>query len=358
MLGYSTAIIIALIGIILLLALTLRRQSVSDDTGLAELRGQLAQMASQSGELQKVIAGQMAESEGRLGTRLEHSLRDQNERTTKSLTGMAEKLAVITEANSHISRLSSQVTQLQNILSNKQARGSFGEVQLENLVSDALPDSAFSFQHTLTNGRRVDCFIFMPNPPGSICIDSKFPLESFRALTGAADEVARDVARRSLEGDVKKHINDIAQKYIVPGETAQSAILFLPSESVYAEINLQLPKLVEASRRAHVYMAGPDNLMLILHTVRAILRDAQMHEAAGQIQKEVDMMMQDVGRLDDRVSKLATHFQQVEKDISEIQTSTRKITSRGQKITQIEVAEERPVSPVVDAADRKPDLLS
>jgi DNA recombination protein RmuC len=271
---------------------------------------------------------------------------------------MAEKLAVITEANNHISQLSGQVTQLQNILSNKQARGSFGEVQLENLVKDALPDSAFSFQHTLTNGRRVDCFIIMPNPPGSICIDSKFPLESFRALTEAADEAARVAARRSLEGDVKKHINDIAQKYIVPGETAESAILFLPSESVYAEINLQLPKLVEASRRAHVYMAGPDNLMLILHTVRAILRDAQMHEAAGQIQKEVDMMMQDVTRLDDRVAKLATHFQQAEKDISDIQTSTRKITSRGQKITQIEVAEERAVSPVADAADPKPDLLS
>jgi DNA recombination protein RmuC len=357
--GFSTLIIIALTAVILLLVMImLRRQPAGDDTGLAELRGQLAQMAGQSGELQKVIASQMAESEGRLGTRLEQSLRDQNERTTKSLTGMAEKLAVITEANNHISQLSGQVTQLQNILSNKQARGSFGEVQLENLVKDALPDSAFSFQHTLTNGRRVDCFITMPNPPGSICIDSKFPLESFRALTEAADEAARVAARRSLEGDVKKHINDIAQKYIVPGETAESAILFLPSESVYAEINLQLPKLVEASRRAHVYMAGPDNLMLILHTVRAILRDAQMHEAAGQIQKEVDMMMQDVTRLDDRVAKLATHFQQAEKDISDIQTSTRKITSRGQKITQIEVAEERAVLPVADAADPKPDLLS
>ena len=357
--GFSTLIIIALTTIILLLVMMmLRRQPAGDDTGLAELRGQLAQMAGQSGELQKVIASQMAESEGRLGTRLEQSLRDQNERTTKSLTGMAEKLAVITEANNHISQLSGQVTQLQNILSNKQARGSFGEVQLENLVKDALPDSAFSFQHTLTNGRRVDCFITMPNPPGSICIDSKFPLESFRALIEAADEAARVAARRSLEGDVKKHINDIAQKYIVPGETAESAILFLPSESVYAEINLQLPKLVEASRRAHVYMAGPDNLMLILHTVRAILRDAQMHEAAGQIQKEVNMMMQDVTRLDDRVAKLATHFQQAEKDISDIQTSTRKITSRGQKITQIEVAEDRAVSPVADAADPKPDLLS
>ncbi len=227
-------------------------------------------------------------------------------------------------------------------------------MQLENLVRDALPDSAYSFQHTLGNGRRVDCFITMPNPPGSICIDSKFPLESFRALTEAADEMSREVARRSLEADVKKHINDIAEKYIVPGETAESAILFLPSESVYAEINLQLPKLVEASRRAHVYMAGPDNLMLVLHTVRAILRDAKMHEAAGLIQSEVDKMMQDVSRLDDRVAKLATHFQQAEKDIGDIQTSARKITSRGQKISQIDVGDDTPMSPV---NEDKPDLL-
>ncbi|MGB1669110.1 MAG: DNA recombination protein RmuC, partial [Candidatus Puniceispirillaceae bacterium] len=222
-------------------------------------------------------------------------------------------------------------------------------VQLENLVRDALPDSAYSFQHTLGNGRRVDCFIEMPSPPGSICIDSKFPLESYRALAAAADEAARTAARRAMESDVKKHIGDIAERYIIPGETAGSAIMFLPSEAVHAEINLQLPKLVEESRRKRVYMAGPDNLMLLLHTVRAILRDARMHEAAGKIQAEVDTMMQDVGRLDERVRKLASHFGQVEKDIDDIQTSTRKITSRGNRITQIDVGEEeapRPGLPV------------
>ena len=347
-------------GLIMALLMLLRRPQANGDTGMAELRGQLAQMANQSSELQKVIASQMAETEGRLGTRLEQSLRDQNERTTKSLTGMAEKLVVITEANAHITELSGQVTQLKNILSNKQARGSFGEVQLENLVRDALPESAFSFQHTLSNGRRVDCFINMPNPPGAVCIDSKFPLESFRALNDAGDERARELARKSLESDVKKHITDISQKYIIPGETAESAILFLPSESVYAEINLQLPKLVEASRRAHVYMAGPDNLMLVLHTVRAILRDARMHEAAGLIQAEVDTMMQDVVRLDERVAKLATHFQQAEKDIGDIQTSTRKITSRGQKINEIEVEDTQSATPLAEVppvAGSSRDLL-
>ena len=350
----SILIILLLVGVIVMLAIfIMRRDSGSQDNNseLAELRGQLAQIASQSGDLQKALTAQMADSEGRLGVRLEQSMRDQNERTNKSLTGMAEKLAVITEASTHISELTGQVSQLQNILSNKQARGSFGEVQLENLVRDALPDNAYSFQHSLSNGRRVDCFITMPNPPGSICIDSKFPLEAYRRMTEATDEAGREAARRMMETDVKKHINDIAEKYIIPGETAESAILFLPSESVYAEINLQLPKLVEASRRAHVYMAGPDNLMLLLHTVRAILRDARMHEAAGLIQAEVDRLMGDMTRLDDRVNKLATHFNQAEKDINDIQTSTRKIISRGDKIARIEVSDAKQVSD-------KPDLLS
>tara|TARA_Y100001954_G_scaffold50_1_gene220 strand:+ start:56 stop:1129 length:1074 start_codon:yes stop_codon:yes gene_type:complete len=339
--GYVAIIMLiaGLAAVIVLLLILLRRPAAvtTDSDALAELRGQLAQLAEQSGALQQTVATQMHETEGRLGQRLEKSMRDQNERTNRSLTGMAEKLAVISEANAHISALSGQVNTLQNILSNKQARGSFGEVQLENLVRDALPDSAYSFQHTLGNGKRVDCFIEMPNPPGAICIDSKFPLEAYRGLTEAGDEATRDHARRALEADVKKHITDIAERYIVPGETADSAIMFLPSESVYAEINLQLPRIVDESRKRRVYMAGPDNLMLILHTVRAILRDARMHEKAGLIQTEVDRMMQDVSRLDERVRKLATHFRQTEKDIDDIQISTRRITSRSGKITQIDV---------------------
>lgn len=355
MTGTEMILILALLGVILLGLVQLRRgRTPENGEDFAELRGQLAQMASQSNELQRLIAEQMAQSEGRLGNRLEQSLRDQNERTTKSLTGMAEKLAVITEANTHISALSTQVTQLQNILSNKQARGSFGEVQLENLVRDALPENAFDFQATLGNGRRVDCLLRLPNPPGPIAIDSKFPLEAYRRLTGAENDAEREAARRLLEIDVKKHIQDIAEKYIISGETAESAILFLPSESVYAEINIQLPKLVEASRKARVYMAGPDNLMLLLHTVRAILRDARMHEAAGLIQTQVDLMMKDVHRLEERVGKLATHLSQAENDISDIQTSTRKIISRGDKIDEIEVLDADQAAPAV----AKPNMIS
>ena len=199
-------IVVTLVAVGLALASFRRGKLAENEQDFAELRGQLSQITTQSQELQRLIAEQMAQSEGRLSNRLEESLRDQGERTTKSLTGMAEKLAVITEANTHISALSSQVTQLQNVLSNKQARGSFGEVQLENLVRDALPDSAYDFQVTLTNGRRVDCFLKLPNPPGPIAIDSKFPLESYRQLVAVSDDAAKDVAHGVGEGDVKAQV--------------------------------------------------------------------------------------------------------------------------------------------------------
>ena len=195
-------LIAGLAAVIILLLALLRRPSAgsdSDANALADLRAQLAHLTAQSGELQKTVATQMHETEGRLGVRLEKSMRDQNDRTNQSLTGMAEKLAVISEANAHISALSGQVNTLQNILSNKQARGSFGEVQLENLVRDALPDSAYSFQHTLGNAKRVDCYIKLPNPPGAICIDSKFPLESYRGLTDSPDEARVNVPAGPLK---------------------------------------------------------------------------------------------------------------------------------------------------------------
>ena len=327
---------------------------------MASLRAEMASAVStihheegdrQNRELRERAANQRLDA---LSKRLGDGLTEQTERTGQTLKVLHERLAVIDHAQKNITELSQQMVSLQDILSNKQARGSFGEVQLENLVRDALPENAFDFQATLVNGKRVDCLLRLPNPPGPICIDSKFPLESFRRLTGASNDSERDSARRALEIDVKKHIQDIAEKYIIPGKTAESAILFLPSESVYAEINIQLPKMVEASRKARVYMAGPDNLMLLLHTVRAILRDARMHEAAGLIQTQVDLMMKDVHRLEDRVVKLATHFSQAERDISDIQTSTRKIISRGDKIDEIEVLDVEEVAP----SSQKPDLLS
>ena len=177
----------------------------------------------------------------------------------------------------------------------------------------------------------------MPGPPGNICIDSKFPLEAWRSFTDGKNENDRTISLRKLKQDTEKHIKDISEKYIIPGETAETAVMFLPSESIYAGINVHLSDSIIFGRQKRVFMAGPDNLMLLLHTVRAVLRDASMSEMAGAVQSEVAKMMEDVNRLDDRVSKLINHFTQAQSDLNAIQISTRIVTSRGQKIEEIEV---------------------
>ncbi|MEK9645966.1 MAG: DNA recombination protein RmuC, partial [Alphaproteobacteria bacterium] len=248
-------------------------------------------------------------------------------------------LAVIDAAQKNITDLSAQVVQLQDILTNRQARGVFGEVQLQDLVQAALPPSAYDFQKTLSNGKRADCVLQLPNPPGAIAIDAKFPLESYHAMRNSADDTAAAQYRRAFSADVLKHVRDIADRYILPGETAESALMFLPSEAVYAELHASFPDVVEKSYRARVWIVSPTTLMATLNTVRAVLKDATMREQAGVIQKEVHQMLEDVGRLDKRVDNLQKHFELAEKDIREIRTSTDKITRKGEKIEEIELGE-------------------
>ena len=254
---------------------------------------------------------------------------------------MHARLAVIDRAQENINSLSNQVNDLQNILSNKQLRGAFGEVQLENIVKDALPQNAYQFQYTLMSNSRVDCIVKMPEPPGPICIDSKFPLEDYKKFVGSSNEQEKKDNLKLFHNAVQKHIKDISEKYILPGETADSAIMFLPSESIYSEINIRFPKLVNESRSKKVYMAGPDNLMLLLHTVRAILRDATMSQTAGKIQIEVNKLINDLTLLADRLNKLDKHFDLARKDLDDIKISHRKIESRGQLITSIEIDEKK-----------------
>ena len=257
---------------------------------------------------------------------------------------MHERLAVIDRAQENIHSLSNQVNDLQNILSNKQLRGAFGEVQLENIVRDALPQNAYQFQYTLTSNSRVDCIVKMPEPPGPICIDSKFPLEDYKKFAGATNDQEKKDYLRLFHNAVQKHIKDIAEKYILPGETSDSAIMFLPSESIYSEINIRFPKLVNESRNKKVYMAGPDNLMLLLHTVRAILRDATMSQTAGKIQIEVDKLTNDLNLLADRIFKLDKHFDLARKDLDDIKISHRKIENRGNLITSIDIDEKKKIN--------------
>ncbi|MDH3475453.1 MAG: DNA recombination protein RmuC, partial [Rhodospirillales bacterium] len=262
------------------------------------------------------------------------------DRTTESLTQIQKRLAVIDNAQKNISELSTQMVGLQDILANKQARGAFGEIQLNDLVSAVLPPGAYAFQASLSNGRRADCLLKLPNPPGSIVIDAKFPLESYNALQNAPDDAAKAAAGRAFAADVTKHVNDIAARYIIPGETAEQALMFIPSESVFATLHADFRSAVEHGFRKRVWIVSPSTCMAMLHTVRAVLRDVRMREQAHVIQKEVGVLAEDVSRLDARVENLRKHFNLAEKDIGEIQTSARKITSRADKIGEIEMAED------------------
>jgi len=271
-----------------------------------------------------------------------HERLDQSEKATgQVVTDLRERLVRIDEAQKKIGELSTQVVGLQEILSNKQARGAFGEVQLNDLVSSTLPPSAFEFQSTLSTGSRVDCLLKLPNPPGPIAIDAKFPLESYQLLRSvkAGDAPGLATAQRAFQQAMRKHINDIREKYILPGETAESALLFLPSEAIYAELHANFAAVVDESYKARVWIVSPTTMMATLNTVRAVLKDVRMREQAGEIQKLVELMMGDTRRLQERVDNLKRHFTQTEKDLRDIDTSTSQIVRRGERILQTDLGE-------------------
>ncbi len=308
-------------------------------TAQADLGGRLSQMSEQSAaeraELLRTLHDRLDGVSKRMGESLEKSAT----KTASSLGELGKHLNVIDQAQKNISDLAGQVVGLQDILDNKQTRGAFGEVQLENLVTSILPPSAYDFQASLSNQRRVDCLIQLPQPPGPIAIDAKFPLESYHALHNAEDDNQLKAAQRAFRTAIRKHVKDIQERYILPGETADSALMFLPSEAVYAELHANFPETVEQSYRARVWIVSPTTLMATLNTVRAVLKDARMREQAGVIQTEVQKLLDDVRRLDDRTQKLQSHFGQAGKDLELIATSTKKITHRAEKIEDVQLAE-------------------
>ena len=268
------------------------------------------------------------------------SLQQSSTKSAETLLKLQERLAVIDAAQKNIKNLSEQVVELQDVLSNRHARGAFGEIQLQDLVQAALPPSAYEFQKTLGNGKRADCILKLPNPPGFIAIDAKFPLESYHGLRSAPTDTEKTHFSRTFDNDVQKHVKDIAGRYIIPGETAESALMFLPSEAVYAELYANHPETVEKSYHARVWIVSPTTLMATLNTIRAVLKDASMQEQAGIIQAEVSNMLIDVNRLDERVDKLHRHFGQAEKDLRDIRVSSDKIVKRGERIEEIEFGDE------------------
>lgn len=296
-----------------------------------------AQMAQNLREQERTLAKMVDDRLADLGKRVSDRLQESSKEQQSSLSQLRERLATIDQAQKNITELSSQVVTLQDLLANKQARGAFGEVQLHDIVESVLPASAYAFQETLSNGRRVDCLLQLPNPPGPIAIDSKFPLESYQALREARDEAAATQARRALAGDMRKHVQDIAERYILPGETAESALLFLPSEAVYAELHANMRNVVEESFRHRVWIVSPTTLMATLNTVRAILKDVRMREQAHVIQDEVRKVLEDTARLDDRVARLQRHFEQAHEDVRQIRISTEKIQKRGERIENLQL---------------------
>jgi DNA recombination protein RmuC len=264
------------------------------------------------------------------------SMQTSTKHTTENLQKLNERLAVIDHAQKNITELATQVTSLQSVLTNKQSRGAFGQGRMEAIVQDALPKGAYEFQFTLSNRTRPDCCIFMPDKR-PLVIDAKFPLEGVTAFREAKSDDERKMAAQRLRQDVSRHFADIAQKYLIPGETQEMALMFVPSESVYAEIHDGFDDIVQKAYRSRVVMVSPSLLMLAIQVVQQIQKDARMREAADQIRDEVGHLMGDVGRLADRVRKLQQHFNQSNEDIRQALVSIDKIESRSERIRQVEV---------------------
>lgn len=307
------------------------------DTLLAA-QGSIDGQFRQTLESQSLLQKALSERIDALNQRLGESLNASAEKTAESLGGIQTRLTVIDEAQKNITTLSGQMVSLQEVLSNKQSRGAYGQAQMEEIVRDGLPSTLYEFQATLSNGNRPDCIIRLPNASGVIVIDSKFPLECFSALRGIAQDGERKSAEARVRADIAKHVKDISEKYLIPGETQSPAIMFVPSESLYAELHDGFSDVIQKAHRANVMVVSPNILMLAINTVQTVVKDAKMREQAHRIQQEVGLLLQDVRRLGERVEGLRKHFRLTDKDFDDIGVSLRKINSRAQSIEQVELA--------------------
>ena len=317
-----------------------------------ELQGRLAQMAEDSATRETQLRESLDTRLSKVSERVGQSIEATQERNSSSLKQLHERLALIDRAQKNIETLSGEVSGLQSLLSNKQSRGAFGEKQMQDLIANYLPKNGYSFQHTLSNGKRVDALIHLPGDQGDVAIDSKFPMEAWRRLTEADNTPAEAQAGKDFARDVLVHIKAVAEKYLIFGETHDVAMLFLPSEAIYAELHANFPQVIEKGFSQKVMIVSPTTFMATLHTMRAVMKDAAMREQAHIIQREVGAMAKDVSLLDDRVAKLQTHFNQTGEDIRKIRISTEKITKRADKIESLDVAEDKPASNITEF--RKP----
>ena len=317
-----------------------RVQGLSD--GQQQLTGGLHHVSEAQAMSQTKMLALMEQRLADVNRAMNESLHGTATRTARSLGDLHQRLEAIDKAQANIEKLSGNVLGLQDILSNKQTRGAFGEIQLHDIVNKALPSDAFTMQATLSNGKRADCLIHLPNPPGPIVIDSKFPLEAYEALRRASGPGELLEAQRFMRASVKAHIRAISEKYILEGETADGALMFLPSEAVYAELHANFPELVREGFAAKVWIVSPTTCMATLNTMRAVLKDARMREQAGAIRRELAALYGDVDRLGSRVKNLDRHFGQAANDIAEIKISAEKAGKRARRLDNFDFEELAP----------------
>lgn len=302
----------------------------------AELSGRMQTMAEVLSNRQSELARTVSERLDVVGQRVGLGLETSAKATTDNLAKLGERLAVIDAAQGRLTGLTQEIVSLKDILANKQSRGAFGQGRMEAIVRDGLPPNAYAFQHTLSNRARPDCIIRLPGDDRVMALDAKFPLEAFTALRDAANDEERRHAGARVRTDLGKHVKDVAERYLLPGETQDLALIFVPSESIYADLIEHFDDVVQRAHRARVVILSPSLLMMAIQVTQALVRDARMREQAHVIQHEVRLLLTDVKRLQERVGKLDTHFRQVQDDVTKVTTSTDKIVQRGDKIDQLD----------------------
>ncbi|OGT80469.1 MAG: hypothetical protein A3H91_14225 [Gammaproteobacteria bacterium RIFCSPLOWO2_02_FULL_61_13] len=330
-------------------ALAVKQLSELLQNGMTQLQKQVGEhLGRYSEELGKRIDGLTLKTDERLkeiSGHVEKRLTEGFEKTTQTFGDILKRLALIDEAQKRITELSTNVVSLQEVLADKRSRGAFGEVQLEALVRNVLPEQAFAFQKKLSNDKVADCVLSLPPPTGNVAIDAKFPLESWRRMTDVSvTEPERKVAEKQFRQDIVKHITDISEKYILPGETSDGAIMFIPAEAIFAEIHGHYPDLVERAMTARVWMVSPTTLWATLNMARAVLKDAATREEVHIIQEHLGLLAKDFGRFEERMDQLAKHIRQAGSDVDEVHMSARKITSRFQKIEKVELGNDKGVT--------------
>jgi DNA recombination protein RmuC len=348
-----------LLAAIAVIALRLARHGddVARERELAELGRLQVETTGRIEAMRDMLAGRQAELHRAVNERLDsvshhlnQSMTTTRQHTVDSLGKLNERLAVIDSAQRNITALASQVTSLENVLANKQQRGAFGQGRMEIIIRDGLPKDCYEFQYSLSNRTRPDCAVFLPDQR-PLVIDAKFPLEAMTALRAASNDEERKRAEARLRTDVGKHVVDIAEKYLIPGETQDLALMFVPSESVYAELHDGFDDLLQKAFRSKVVIVSPSLLMLAITVIQQIQRDARMREAADQIHAEVGHLMDDLKRLQERVIKLQQHFGQANEDVRQILISAEKVEKRGARIRDVEFDDDdtEPASNVIPA---------